>query len=202
MTNPFGLFVAVWLKFFFLFTPFLALTIMLNMTRDQSESERRKLAVRVAVAVALLCVGVFFFGHFVFQLFGITLDSFRVGAGVLLFLSAIELVRSSPSASRPVSSADEDIAVVPLAMPIVIGPAIIGTLLVLGADLKGVVNRVIGVCALVLSALSLGVVLWLGSFLERLLGKKTLNTISKMTGLVLAALAAQMILTGIRNFFA
>jgi multiple antibiotic resistance protein len=202
MADYFGLFITVWLKFSFLFTPFLALTIMLNMTQDQTEVARRKLSIRVTVAVALLSVGVFFFGNVAFRLFGITLDSFRVGAGVLLFLSAIELVRSTPGASRPGKATDEDIAVVPLAMPIVIGPAIIGTLLVLGADLSDTLSKAVGICALMLATLTLGCILWIGTFLERALGRKNLNTISRMTGLILAALAAQMIMTGIRNFFA
>ena len=201
MKESLVLFVTVWLKFVFLFTPFLALTVLLNMTRDQAEAERRRLSVRVTVAVALLCIGVFLFGKVVFRLFGITLDSFRVGAGVLLFLSAIELVRSAPASAKASVPADEDIAVVPLAMPIVIGPAIIGTLLVLGADLTDTVSRIVGICGLVFASLTLGSILWVGTFLERALGRKTLKTISKMTGLILAALAAQMIMTGIRNFF-
>lgn len=201
MATHFGLFITVWLKFTFLFTPFLALTMLLNMTRDCDEVERRRIAIRVTISVSLLCIGVFFFGNIVFKLFGITLDSFRVGAGILLFLSAIHLVQSSPGASKPTHDSDEDIAVVPLAMPIVIGPAIIGTLLVLGADLADPASKTVGILALVFACLTLGGILLIGTFLERVLGKKILKTISKMTGLVLAALAAQMIMTGIRNFF-
>lgn len=201
MASHLGLFITIWFKFAFLFTPFLALTMLLNMTSDHSEAERRKVAVRVTIAVALLCVGVFFFGNVVFKLFGITLDSFRVGAGVLLFLSAIELVLATHGSPKSNHGQDEDIAVVPLAMPIVIGPAIIGTLLVLGADLTDTASKAVGILALMFASVTLGCILWLGTFLERVMGKKTLKTISKMSGLILAALAAQMVMTGIRNFF-
>ncbi|MBN2163843.1 MAG: NAAT family transporter [Pontiellaceae bacterium] len=201
MENRFGLFVAIWLKFSFLFTPFFALTMFLSLTKGSSETERRKLSVRVSVAVAVLCIVVFFFGNVVFNLFGITLDSFRVGAGILLFLSAIQLVQSKPSPGDTAYTGDDDITVVPLAMPIVIGPAIIGTLLVLGAELPDPVSKGIGIIALMLATVTLGIILFLGASIERLVGRKNLTILSKMTGLILAALAAQMIMTGIRNFF-
>ena len=202
MKSHFALFIAIWLKFAFLFTPFFALTMFLSLTRDCTEQERRKMAVRVAVAVAVLCNVVFFFGNMVFKLFGITLDSFRVGAGVLLFLSAIQMVTSRPSsAPESVHSGDDDITVVPLAMPIVIGPAIIGTLLVLGAELNEPIRKGVGIAGLMFSTLTLGGILFLGASIERLVGRKTLVILSKMTGLILAALAAQLIMTGIRNFF-
>lgn len=202
MESHFGLFISIWLKFTFLFTPFFALTMFLSMTKGYVDIERRRLAIRVTAAVAVLCVGVFFFGNIVFKLFGITLDSFRVGAGVLLFLSAIELVLSKSSSSDTGNPGDEDIAVVPLAMPIVIGPAIIGTLLVLGADLADPMSKGIGIMALLFATLTLGGTLLLGTYIERAVGKRNLNILSKVTGLILSALAAQMIMTGIRNFFA
>ena len=202
MGSHFGLFIAIWLKFTFLFTPFFALTMFLSLTKGYGAAERRRVALRVTGAVAVLCVVVFFFGNTVFKLFGITLDSFRVGAGVLLFLSAIQLVQSKPAAADAGDPGDEDIAVVPLAMPIVIGPAIIGTLLVLGADLDDPLGKGIGIAALMLATATLGSILLLGTYIEHAVGKRNLKILSKVTGLVLAALAAQMIMAGIRNFFA
>lgn len=190
------LFVTIWMKFSFLFTPFLALSIFLGMTEKYETLERRKLAIRVMVAVLILCIGFFFFGKVVFKLFGITLDSFRVGAGALLFLSAVQLVQSRQQAFPATENKEDDIAVVPLAMPIVIGPAIIGTLFVLGADLNTSRERIIGVLALGAASLTLGVILLMGEHIERVIGKRNLRIISKVTGLILAAIAAQMILSG------
>lgn len=200
MTDAVSFFVSVWLKFFFLFTPFFALSMFLSMTKGYAEIQRRKLAMQVTGAVGVFCLALFFFGDIIFSLFGITLDSFRVGAGALLFLSAVGLVQATtnPATSKP--SQEEDIAVVPLAMPIIVGPATIGTLLVLGAEITDVFHKGLGCFALLLAVISVGTILVLASFFERAVGKKGLNILSKITGLILAALAAQMILVGVQHF--
>ena len=189
----------VWTKFFFLFTPFFALSMFLSLTRGYSRAERRRLAFQVAGSVAVLCLFLFFFGRMVFALFGITLDAFRVGAGVLLFLSAVTLVRGG--IADPGDDNQTDIAVVPLGMPIIVGPATIGTLLVLGADIGNAAERLLGCAALLLAVGSVGCVLLLGTTIERRLGKRGISILSKVTGVVLAALAAEMVMTGIQHRF-
>ncbi len=198
MNTHTAFFISVSLKFFFLFTPFFALSMFLTLTRGDSEAQRRKLAVQVGGAVGILCLALFFFGRILFNLFGITVDAFRIGAGALLFLSAVGLARSAPESGS--DRTDEDIAVVPLAMPIIVGPATIGTLLVLGAEIDEPFRQGLGCLALLLAVAAVTIILLAASPLERALGKRGLNILSKLTGLVLAALAAQMILTGVRQF--
>src|SRR4030042_1730135 len=111
MADTVSFFVSVWVKFFFLFTPFFALSMFLSMTKGYAEVQRRKLAMQVSGAVGVFCLALFFFGNIIFSLFGITLDSFRVGAGALLFLSAVGLVQANLAVTKP--SPEEDIAVVP-----------------------------------------------------------------------------------------
>ena len=199
MENHIGLFINIWVKFYFLATPFFAVTMFLTLTKGSGDSERRKLVGQITLAVGVLALGMFFFGALVFKLFGITLDAFRVGGGVLLFLSAVQLAQSKTN--EPSASEDEDIVVVPMAMPIVIGPATIGALMVFGADLSGGAEWCTGCLALVCAVLSIGLTLLLASSIKRVLGKKGLKVLSKVTGLILAAIAAQMILVGIRNAF-
>jgi multiple antibiotic resistance protein len=190
---------SIWLRFFFLFTPFFALTMFLTLTRSYTETQRRKLAAQVASAAAVICIALFFFGNVVFTVFGITLDAFRVGAGALLFLSAVHLVHPKESAQQ--SFTEEDISVVPLAIPIVVGPATTGALLVLGGEMPDTQHRITGILALILAVITLGTILFLGSKIERVLGKRGIGILSKITGLILAALAAQMILMGVQHFF-
>ncbi len=188
-----------WMKFFFLFTPFFVLSMFMSFTRDCSKTQRNTLALHSMVTVAGLCIGLLFFGKIVFALFGITLDAFRVGAGALLFLSAIPAMQGKVDSS--ISAVHEDVAVVPLAMPIVVGPATIGALLVLGGDMNGVVEKLLGCMAVVLAVVCLWLILRMGSSIERALGARGLRIMTKITGLVLSALAAQMILMGIKHFF-
>ncbi|MFH1008497.1 MAG: MarC family protein [Candidatus Latescibacterota bacterium] len=197
-SHSFAFMFTIWLRFFFLFTPFFALTMFLSTTKAYAEPQKRKLAVQVTCAVTVLCLSLFFFGKVVFAIFGITLDAFRVGAGALLFLSAVRLVgaKQEPAIHNP----HEDIAVVPLAIPVVVGPATVGALLVLGGEIPDAAQRALGCVALVLAAATMGLILFLGSGIERALGRKGINILSKITGLVLAALAAQMMLTGVQHF--
>ncbi|MDD5704700.1 MAG: MarC family protein [Kiritimatiellae bacterium] len=193
-------FVSVWLKFFFLFTPFFALSMFLTMTAGYTEAGRRRLAWRVSGATALLCLALFFFGRAIFAVFGITLDAFRVGTGGLLFLSAVALIQASQAGARV--GDDEDIAVVPLAIPVIVGPATTGALLVLGAEIATPLRKGIGCVALLLAVACVGLILRMAVSIEQWIGRRGLSILSKITGLVLAALAAQMILTGVRHFLA
>jgi multiple antibiotic resistance protein len=198
MTENLALFLSVWIKFTFLFAPFFALTMFLSMTEGYSESRRRKVALAVTGAVAIACLVLFFAGNQLFALFGITLNSFRIGAGVLLFLSSVGLSQGNPMPTNVTKGGD--IAVVPLAIPIIVGPATTGTLLVLGAELDGVTAKSLGCLALLFAVLCMGVLLLLSSLIQRSLGDRGIGILSKLTGLILAALAAQMIMTGIQGF--
>ncbi len=191
-------FFSLWIKLFFVLTPFFGLTMFLSMTEGYENAKRRKLALSVAVAVAISCMILLFAGRQIFSVFGITLDAFRIGAGVLLMLSGINLVNGK--ATSPVSVSSDDVAVVPLAIPIFVGPATVGTLLVLGAELKTFSSKVIGSAALLSAVACIGGVLLASSFIKRCLGSRGIIILSKLTGLILAALSAQMIMSGIQGF--
>src|SRR5450759_2251996 len=119
MTGSPTLFFSVWIKFFFVFTPFFALSMFLSLTEGYNEHRRRRLALGVSGAVAGLCLLLFFAGNQLFSLFGITLNSFRIGAGALLFLSAVSLVQGYTTTAG--ANPHDTIAVVPLAIPIIVG---------------------------------------------------------------------------------
>lgn len=192
------LFFSLWIKLFFVLTPFFALTMFLSLTEGYEEPRRRKLALNVSATVAAICLLLFFAGRQMFSLFGITLDSFRIGAGVLLLLSGIGLVHGKTTTANATS--DGDVAVVPMAIPIIVGPATTGTLLVMGAEMTELSEKAAGCLALLAAVACIAVVLLAGSFIQRCLGIRGISIISKLTGLILAALAAQMIMTGIQSF--
>ena len=92
------------------------------------------------------------------------------------------------------------LAVVPLAIPVTIGPGTIGILLVMGASFEDTSSMLMGSLALVWAVLVIGIMLYSSSLIERIIGKQGLLVISKITGLFLAALSAQIVFTGIKNF--
>ncbi len=192
------LFISLTIKLFFLLTPFFVLSVFLSMTETLSPSAQRRVAIRVTLSVTIIGLVLYFAGNPIFSTLGITLDGFRIGAGSLLFLSAVSLV-SGQRAKQEVDR-ETDFAVVPLAIPITVGPATIGTLLILGAELGGTTERLIGAAALLCACLCVGVILGAARVFKKLLGTVGLSIMSKITGLVLSALAAQIVFTGVKNF--
>lgn len=192
------LFFDVYIQIFFVLTPFFVLSMFLAMTRNYSEGARKTLALKVAASVIIVSLILFVFGRLIFMIFGVTVDAFKVGAGVLLLLSAISLVGGNTGQNA--DSERSDIAVVPLAIPITVGPATIGVLLVMGAELATVAQKLVAGSALVLAAMTVSLLLYMASGIERRLGAIGLHILSKLTGLMLAAIAAQLILTGIKHF--
>ena len=194
-----GMFVNLWIKLFFVLTPFFGLTMFLSLTENYDETQRRKLALSVSFSVALISLILFFVGQQIFSILGITLDSFRVGAGILLLLSGIGIVQGKVSMTGAVT--DGDVAVVPLAIPIIVGPATTGTILVMGAELTTIATKLTGCCALISAVTTVGAILCAGSMLKNALGARGIAILSRLTGLILSAMAAQMIMTGIQRFF-
>ena len=91
---------------------------------------------------------------------------------------------------------------VPLAIPITIGPATVGALLVIGASVDTLGERLISMAAFIFASLSVGLMLLTANTIERVVGRPGLTILSKITGLILSALSAQIVFTGIRGMLA
>jgi len=191
-------FINTFIKFFFLLTPFFALTMFLTMTDGMDNRSRKKLALKITFSVYISCLILFLLGREIFSIFGITIDAFRIGAGSLLFITAVGLVHAKTAQTS--YNYEDDIAVVPLSIPIIVGPATIGAILVMGVEIETFKLKIIGLSALFTSIFFVGTMLYLASYMEHILKKKGLIIISKITGLILSALAAQLVFTGIKNF--
>ena len=196
------IFISTFLKMFFIMTPFFVLSVFLTVTHDATSKERKALAIKVTISVIVMSLVLLFFGKHIFDVFGITLDAFRIGAGALLFLTAVELVRGNKDTAKVGDKDILQLAVVPLAIPVTIGPGTIGILLVMGATFEDTSSMLMGSLALVCAVLVVGIMLYSSSIFEKLIGKQGLLVICKITGLFLAALSAQIVFTGIKNFLA
>ncbi len=194
------IFVSTFLKIFFIFTPFFVLSVFLTVTKDANVSEKKSLAVRVAISILIISLVLLFFGKHIFSLFGITLDAFRIGAGALLFLSGVDLVKGSKDGTKANDKCLNELAVVPLAIPVTVGPGGIGMLLVIGATFKDTSSLIFASLGLICAVIAIGAMLYSSAFIEKVLGKQGLTILSKITGIFLAAIAAQVIFTGIKNF--
>ncbi len=193
-------FVSTFLKVFFILTPFFVLSVFLTLTSEATRNEKKALAIKVTISVIVISLVLLFFGKHIFSLFGITLDAFRIGAGALLFLSGVELVRGSKEGTKVNDSSLNEVAVVPLAIPITVGPGSIGILLVMGASFKNTSSLIFASLGLICAIICIGLMLYSSTFIEKVLGKQGLVILSKITGIFIAAISAQLMFTGIKNF--
>ena len=186
------------LKLFALLTPPVVLSAFLSASKRYDTARKRATARKTALSVFLIGFILYFLGDRIFGIFGFTLDAFRIGAGMLLFLSAVSLMNEKPE--KPTFSDDEDICVVPLAIPLCMGPASIGTMMVLGASATTHLHMITGLLALLFASIGIYATLYFASSIGRVLGKTGIAVLSKLTGLLLAGIAAQVIFTGIKSF--
>ncbi|MCF0252809.1 MAG: NAAT family transporter [Duodenibacillus sp.] len=190
---------SVFIKFFFILTPFFILAVFIALTEQLPARVQRALALRIAASLIAISLVMLLFGDRIFEVFGITVDAFRIGAGALLFLSALSLVEGRihvPAAGGSIM----DLAVVPLACPITLGPGSIGALLVMGSEARTWQDLALTSLAVAAAGAAVGALLCSAAQINRLLGKLGISVISKLTGLVLAALSCQMIFTGAAAF--
>lgn len=194
------LFLSTFLKMFFVMTPFFVLSVFLTVTKEASAKEKHTLAIKVTISVIIICLVLLFFGKHIFSIFGITLDAFRIGAGALLFLTAVDLIKGSKDGQKVDASNLNELAVVPLALPIIVGPGAIGVLMVFGAEFASASEMFIGSLGIVFAIILVGTMLYFSNLINKAVGKNGLQIISKIIGLFLAALSAQIMFTGIKNF--
>jgi len=190
----------VFIKLFFLFTPFFVLSMFIAVTRTLPPKDRHMIAYKTTAAIWILSILIYFGGNWAFGTIGITIDAFRIGAGTILMLSAIDLVLGKGKGGDLPDKDHGDIAVVPLAIPYTLGPGTIGALLVMGGEKVDFTNKIIHLVGISAAIIVVGIMLFVGVGIERIIGKQGITILSKITGLVLASIAAQVIFTGVKNF--
>jgi len=203
-----------WQEYLQIFTALIVLVdplgiipIFISITADETEIERRRTA-RVAIfASAVVLVIAALVGETVLHFFGIRLASFTVGGGILILLMAISMLnaRISPTRSTPEEKFEGEqktnVAVVPLAVPLLAGPASISMVIIYSQGHSGMVLKgYVIVCILAVSLITWGA-LRLSIPLSRRLGKTGLNNFSRIMGLLLAAIAIEFIVSGLSDLF-
>jgi multiple antibiotic resistance protein len=190
---------------FFVVDPIAAVPIFLAMTRDASAEQRRQTALRASVAAALVLSSFALAGAWIFRLLGIGLPAFKVAGGVVLLLLALDMIRTQPSKTRITegevsAGADkDDVAIVPLAMPLLAGPGSIATCIVLMARARSGpwwhALPVLG--AIAVTCVATYLVLAGATRTEKVLGHTGLAILERAAGLLLVAVAIQFMMDGL-----
>lgn len=182
--------------------------IFLSLTDGYEEAERRNTALR-SVAISFILLTIFLIlGHYIFNLFGITISAFRVAGGILIFGIAYKLLHGSPSHMHKLhddehkeSIEKEDISVTPLAIPIIAGPGTIATVMTLAAGGRMWMSSV---DVLVSFTLVLGITYFVfrfSSWISSKMGKTEMNIVTRLMGLILAIISVQMVAEGLLGLF-
>jgi multiple antibiotic resistance protein len=204
-----ALFLSAFVTLFVVIDPPGCAPIYASLTSGASAAQRRAMAVRaVGIAAAILLVFALW-GKQLLGVLGIQLDSFRIAGGIMLFIIAMDMVfekrtqRREDRAQKITAEEPhvEDVSVFPMAMPMIAGPGSIATVMLLMSRADGLAER-----GVVLGAVVLTLVLMLGSLLAAgpimaLLGAKIEAVITRLLGVLLAALAAQFVIDGLKASF-
>jgi len=178
--------------------------IFLALTQGATPQERRSIALRSALTAMVLLALFAAFGEAVLGFAGISMAAFRVAGGVLLFLTALDMLFERRTKRREhqgeEATAAEDPSVFPLSIPLIAGPGSIATVILLSGQKPGLEGFVLVMCV-VLSVLALMLLMFLVSGLfERAIGKTGINVVTRLLGMLLAALSVQFVLDGLRDF--
>ncbi|TEW54830.1 MarC family protein [Psychromonas sp. RZ22] len=193
-------FVTLYMKLFFMMTPFFVLSVFLVLSKNLIKSEKKKIILKLGITVAITSLIFLLFGKYIFSLFGITLDAFKIGAGTVLFLSALDMIKGGGEVPDTDNKRGTDFAIVPLAIPITVGPGMIGILMVIGAELSAPKDILIVCLSLIAAVISVMGVLLISDRIQRLLGQQGLEILPKIAGLFVSAIGAQIVFSGISGF--
>jgi multiple antibiotic resistance protein len=180
--------------------------IYLAMTAGDSPEKMRRTALRACMVAGGLLLFFAVFGGLIFKVFGVSLGAFRVAGGILLLITALDMLRARPSETRTTPREQhegvekDDVALVPLAVPLLAGPGAIATAVVLMS--RGGDSLLTGVPVLLAIVLTFGVsylTLRGASLVQRVLKQSGVAVLERVMGLILAAIAIQFIADGAKD---
>lgn len=194
---------------FFVVDPLMAVPFFLSLTAGAPAAERRSIANRAALT-AFVIISIFAIaGGLIFKAFGISLGAFKVAGGLLLFLTSIDMMRAEPARTRSTeeeaaeaSHGRGDVAIVPMAVPMLAGPGAIATVMVMMSRAAWHPVRTTAVFV------AIGVtffIAWLllrwATLAERWISRSVANALERVMGVLVAAIAVEFVVGGLRDLF-
>ncbi len=195
--------------FFVVVEPISLVPVFAALTRGGGDRYRRKMAFKGILLSTLIFAVFLVSGDLMLRLLGISLDAFKIGGGLLMFLLSVDMVfaRQSGLRSTTVREQEEakfrqDISVFPLAFPLIAGPGALATLLILVGEARHQPLEFAGLIGVVAVVLLITLLLLMATRrVEQLLGLTGANVISRLFGVILVALAVQYVVDGIKGIF-
>jgi membrane protein, marC family len=210
--------VQIVLAFLVLINPLSALPLFLELTHTCSRRERRRVAQMTAASVFVTIVIFTFSGNLLLKVLGISTGSFRVGGGILVFLIAMSMMSKGDNHAKPDLTTPDDgsgmpaekreirpvlgtIAVVPLAIPMIMGPGGISTVVIYASSVSSYTGLFLIAAAGAVVSLISYLSLLAADRISGLLGDTGLAVLNRIMGILLAAVAVEIIVAGLRSLF-
>ncbi|MCK0094337.1 MarC family protein [Yoonia sp. F2084L] len=180
--------------------------VFIALTQGMNAAQRRAIAIRAFFVASSLMMVFLFLGEAVLGFIGISMDAFRIAGGILLFLTALDMLFQRRQARREDNAAEgqaehhDDPSVFPLSLPLIVGPGAITTVILLAGEAQGAADMG-AIAGVIIAVLMIVLLAFLAApAIERVLGKTGLNIVTRVLGMLLAALAVQFVLDGLRGF--
>ena len=192
---------------FVILDPFAAIPIFLSLTQGYSPTERIRASGTAAATVAIVLIASALLGESLLHLLGASLPSFRVGGGMVLLMMAFAMLRAQPDLLRTTHSetaaaeSKQSIAVVPIAIPLLAGPGAISTVIIQIHRPGAPYHYALVIAIILLVTLVLWAVLRLASPIGSALGPIGLSILNRLFGLILTAIAVEIMANGLRQLF-
>ena len=185
------------------------LPFFLSLTEDAKIKERNQIALKSTIIAFFILITFAYVGRYLLEAIGVTLDSLKIAGGVILMLLAIDILfekRKRRREKRVEEALDknsiEEITVFPIAIPFIAGPSALTTIILLIGNYKNFPEFQITVIFALIAALIVGLVLMVGaSYIVKFVPKQILHATSRVMAFILAALATQFVVDGIKASF-
>ncbi len=189
--------------------PFGAVPVFLSLTTGISLKERIEVARRTGITVVVTLVVFALIGQWIFSFFGSSVDAFSIAGGILLFKMAFEMLNGQISKVKISEEEEEeaemitlgDLAIIPLGIPFISGPGSITTVMIYMAKSTTILERVAVLLAILFASATAYLILLSADGIEKRLGRVGIKVLTRMMGLILASMAVQMVINGIKGAF-
>jgi MarC family membrane protein len=202
------LFISALITFFVAIDPPGCAAIYASMTTDATPAQRRTMAFRAIFVSAIILLVFGFFGEALLTAIGVSLDSFRIAGGIMLFIIALEMVfekrteRREGRAQEIIDTPEiEDVSIFPMAMPMIAGPGSIAALMLYIGRAETMAEQWIVLAAVGVILFVMLLSMLLAGPLMKIMGQKVETVITRVLGVILAALAIQFVVDGLKASF-
>ncbi|MBS9782814.1 MAG: NAAT family transporter [Arcobacter sp.] len=194
-----------------IFSPFSALPIFVSLTSNATLLEKHQTAKTASFAACIVGLVSVWIGQYVLMFFGISISSFKIAGGILLLLMAINMLNAKvPNAKNTKEELDEaqeksininEVAVVPLAIPLIAGPGSISTIIIFSQKDDSILHLLYMSIIIFIISLFIFSILRVSTFISKKLGVTGINIISRIMGLILASISIEFIVSGLKVIF-